>query len=60
MLEPRKNIRYSIFIDRIKKTYQDHPSMHRVNILKEQLKQEKLQDKIFCQSVKKEIANHKE
>ena len=52
MFEPKKNLRRSIFIARIKETYQNHPSMHRVNLLKEQLKQEKLQDKIFCQYIK--------
>jgi hypothetical protein len=30
--------------------------MHRVNALKEQLKQEKLQDKIYCQAIKEKEA----
>jgi hypothetical protein len=56
MIKPRKNIRCSISIDRIKEIYQNHPSMHRVNALKEQLKQEKLQDKIYCQAIKEKKA----
>ena len=53
MFESRKNLRCSILIDRIQEAYQNHPNMHRVNVFKEQLKREKLQDKIFCQSLKK-------
>lgn len=52
MFAPRKNLRRSIFIARIKEVYQNHPSMERVNALKEQLKAEKLQDKVYCQSIK--------
>ncbi len=59
MLERRKKIRRSISIEQIKEIYRDHPSMRRINVFKEQLKQEKLQDKIFCQSIKREIANHR-
>ena len=39
-------------LERIKEIYRDHPYMRRVNAFKEQLKQEKLQDKAFCQSIK--------
>jgi hypothetical protein len=53
MFKPKKNLRRSILIARIQEIYQNHPSMHSVNLLKEQLKQEKLQDKVFCQSIKK-------
>lgn len=60
MLEPRKNLRRSFFIDRLKETYRDHPSMHSVNVFKEQLKQEKLQDKVFCQSLKDKKATCKQ
>lgn len=56
MFESRKDTRCSISIDRLKEAYRDHPSMHRVNLFKEQLKQEKLQDKIFCQSIKEKKA----
>jgi hypothetical protein len=52
MFEPKNKIRHSILIDRIKEIYQNHPNMQGVNALKEQLKQEKLQDKIYCQSIK--------
>lgn len=51
MFELRKNIRRSS-IAQIEETYRDHPCMIRVNALKEKLKQEKIQDKAFCQSIK--------
>ena len=54
MFEPKKNIRRSSYINQIEETYQDHPCMQRVKALKEQLKQEKLQDKAFYQSIKPE------
>ncbi|MEM7594306.1 MAG: hypothetical protein AAF383_22820 [Cyanobacteria bacterium P01_A01_bin.83] len=41
-----------ISVKRLLDTYQEHPNMHQVEILKQQLKQEKLQDKIFYQSIK--------
>ncbi|MCC0177580.1 hypothetical protein I4641_11380 [Waterburya agarophytonicola K14] len=50
MFQQGKNIRF--FIDRIKEVYRDHPRMRSVDSLKEQLKQEKVQDKIFSQSIK--------
>ena len=48
----QKNLRLSV--DTIKEVYQDHPKMRRVNCLKEQLRQEKLQDKTFCQFIKRQ------
>ncbi len=56
MSEQKKKIFKFVSIDRINETYRDHPCMHRVNLLKEQLKQERLQDKIFCQSIKEKKA----
>ena len=50
-----KNTDSLIPIDWLKDIYKDHPNMRRVNALKEQLKQEKLQDKVFCQSIKEKI-----
>lgn len=47
MFEQRKNLRGSISVAQIKEVYRDHPRMRRVNVFKETLKQEKLQDKIF-------------
>lgn len=56
MSKPAKNIDSLIPINWIEDIYRDHPNMRRVNAFKEQLKQEKLQDKVFCQSIKKKIA----
>lgn len=53
MSEQRKN-QHSTAVDRIKEIYRDHPRMQGVNALKEQLKQKKLEDKIFCQSIKED------
>ncbi|MEL6912491.1 MAG: hypothetical protein AAFR62_12690 [Cyanobacteria bacterium J06629_2] len=53
MSKPRKNQENFTSIAQIKEAYSNHPCMQRVNILKEQLKQEKLQDKLFSQSIKK-------
>jgi hypothetical protein len=55
MSEQKKKILF-VSIDRINETYRDHPCMRRVNLLKEQLKQERLKDKIFCQSIKEKKA----
>ena len=55
MSKPAKNKYPSISINWIEDIYRDHPNMRRVNALKEELKQEKLQDKVFCQSIKKKI-----
>ena len=56
MFELRKKLRRSTDLERIQKAYQDHPYMRRLNAFKEQLKQEKLQDKAFCQSIKNKKA----
>lgn len=56
MFEQRKNIRRSTSIAQIQETYRDHPCMLRVNAFKEQLKQERLQDRVFCQSNRKKEA----
>ena len=55
MFEPNKNMLSSKDIDRIRETYRDHPCMRRVNVFKQQLKQEKMQDRAFCQSIKQKI-----
>ena len=52
MFKERDSSHLSTSIDRIKEAYQGHPCMQSVNALKEQLKQEKLQDKTFIQSAK--------
>ena len=52
MLEIINSSRRSTNLEQIKEIYRDHPYMRRVNAFKEQLKQEKLQDKAFCQSIK--------
>ena len=54
MSQQSKNTRRSISVEEIKQAYQDHPMMHRINVFKEELKQEKAQDKIFCKSIKKQ------
>ena len=55
MSKATKNVDSLVYIDWLKYIYKDHPNMRRVNALKEQLKQEKLQDKVFCQSIKEKI-----
>ena len=57
MSKPAKNIDSLIPVNWLKDIYKDHPNMVRLNALKEQLKQEKLQDKVFCQSIKEKIVN---
>ena len=49
-----------VSIDRLIEKYQHHPNMQRVKIFKDQLKQEKLEDKIFYQSIKDEIATRQQ
>lgn len=56
MSKPAKNKESLVSINWLKNIYKDHPNMLQVNTLKEQIKQEKLQDKIFCQSIKEKIA----
>ena len=57
MSEQSKNTRRSISVEEIKQAYQDHPIMHRINVFKEELKQEKAEDKTFCQSIKKQTTD---
>ena len=57
MLEHRKKIRRPKSINWLLDRYQDHPSMLRVNHLKNQLKEEKLHDKIFYQSIKEKMTS---
>ena len=57
MLEHRRKIRRLDSIDWLLDRYQDHPSMLRVNHLKNKLKEEKLQDKVFYQSIKEKMSN---
>ena len=56
MFELRKNMRPANSIAQIEEIYRDHPCMISVNALKEKLKQEKIQDKAFCQSIKQKIS----
>ncbi len=56
MLELKKEERI-VSIDQLIEKYQHHPSMQRVKIFKEKLKQEKLEDKIFYQSIKDRTAD---
>ena len=58
MFEPQKKIHRPNYVDQIKETYRDHPYMTQVNALKEQLKQEKIQDKAFCQAIKSQKSTH--
>ena len=59
MLELKKEKERIVSIDQLIEKYQHHPSMQRVKIFTEKLKQEKLKDKIFCQSIKDRIAARK-
>lgn len=54
MIKQKKKSRNNNHIAHLQEIYRDHPCMLRVNTLKEQLKQEKLQDKAFYQSIKLE------
>ena len=45
-----------VSIDWLKDNYQQYPCMERVKILKDQLKREKQEDKIFYQSIKAKLA----
>lgn len=49
-----------VSIDWLQDNYQQHPYMQGVKIIKDQLKQEKLSDKIFYQSIKKKIATRQQ
>ena len=57
MFNPKKNSRPSFSTDWIVDNFQQHPCMVSVETLKDKLKQEKLQDKAFYQSLKKKIAD---
>lgn len=52
MLELKKEKEHIVSIEQLIEKYQHHPSMQRVKIFTEKLKQEKLEDKIFYQSAK--------
>ncbi len=56
MLETINTTHLSIFIERLLDSHQEHPSMRQIEILKQQLKREKQEDKNIYQSVKKKIA----
>ena len=56
MVKQKKKVLPPIFISSVVDRYQDRPIMDRVNQLKKQLKEEKLQDKEFYQSIKEKIA----
>lgn len=60
MSKQRKSIDCLIPMDRLIDNYQHHPRMLQVEILKDKLKQEKLQDKIFYQSIKKKNVTESE
>ena len=55
MFKLKKNARSSCSIDWITDNLQQHPCMTGVETLKDKLKQEKLQDKAFYQSIKNKI-----
>lgn len=56
MLELKKEKERIVSIDQLIEKYQHHPSMQRVKIFKEKLKQEKLKEQLFYQSIKDQIA----
>ncbi len=49
-----------VSIDQLREKYQQHPRMRQVEILKDKLKQEKQEDKVFYQSIKDKISNREE
>ena len=57
MSETRKKTHRLISVDRLVDDYQEHPSMRQVEILKDQLKREKQEDKVFYQSIKDKISS---
>ncbi len=57
MSETRKKSHRSISVDQLVDDYQEHPSMRQVEILKDQLKREKQEDKVFYQSIKDKISS---
>ena len=56
MFELNQNRQGLISVTQISNVYQHHPSMLQVQRLKDQLKREKLQDKVFYQEIKHKIA----
>ncbi|MGB5636876.1 MAG: hypothetical protein WBM86_29410 [Waterburya sp.] len=52
MSELKKEKERIVSIDQLIEKYQHHPSMQRVKIFTEKLKQEKLKDQLFYQSIK--------
>ena len=56
MFKPNQNRHSLISVTQITNIYQHHPSMLGVERLKDKLKQEKLQDKVFYQEIKHKIA----
>ena len=56
MFEQNQNRPGSISMSQISSVYQHHCSLIQVERLKDQLKQEKLQDKVFYQEIKRKIA----
>lgn len=60
MSELKKSKERIVSIDRLIEKYQHHPCMQGIKILKDKLKQEKLNDKIFYQSIKDEIATRQQ
>lgn len=58
MPKPKNNLQLGMSISKLKEIYRDHPSMHHVDLLVDQLKQEKLQDKIYCQLIKETKQTH--
>lgn len=60
MSELKQEKGHLVSINWLKDNYQQHPYMQGVKILKDQLKQEKLSDKIFYQSIKRKIATRQQ
>lgn len=56
MTDLTKNQTRLAYVDWLKDIYRHHPSMRQVEILKDQLKQEKQKDKVFYQSIKTKLA----
>ena len=56
MLKTTNKSHRSIFIDRLLNDDQQHLIAERVEILKDQLKREKQEDKVFYQSIKAKLA----
>ena len=54
-MSTNKKVYLPISIEQLIDIYRQHPSMRRVEILKEQLKREKQEDKAFYQSIKAKL-----